>query len=351
MNIDFLKKKNISRISPKFFRKTTSMVGIIISLLFLFVCFEIYVPINPNSHETIIYTAEKGMGDDEIAVELQKLKIIRNNYFFRFYVIATLRHSTLQAGEYNLSSKMSIAQIAQKMEKGDVIKDEVVILEGWDIKDIGKYLESKNICTQDYFIYLTQKDYSSEFDFLDPLIGGKPKEVDVEGYLFPDTYQIAKGESCEDILNVMLSNFDRKLTSALRAEIKNQKKSIFDVVIMASLIEKEVRTLDDRKTVSGILWKRLGIGMPLQLDATINYITGKSDPSATIKDTKIDSPYNTYKYKGLPKGPISNPGMDSIKAAIYPKLTNYWYYLSNGRTFFSETLDQHNAAAVMHLGR
>jgi len=109
--------------------------------------------------------------------------------------------------------------------------------------------------------------------------------------------------------------------------------------------------LDDKKIVSGILWKRIAIGMPLQLDATINYITNKSDPSVKIKDTKINSPYNTYKYIGLPKGPISSPGTASITAAIYPKKTNYWYYLSDGVTHFSETFAQHQAAAVKYLGR
>jgi UPF0755 protein len=112
-----------------------------------------------------------------------------------------------------------------------------------------------------------------------------------------------------------------------------------------------VRGLDDKKIVSGILWKRLAIGMPLQLDATINYITDKNVPGVSIKDTKIDSPYNTYKYKGLPKGPISNPGTDSIMAAIYPKTTNYWFYLSDGITHFSETLEQHNIARALYLGK
>jgi UPF0755 protein len=142
----------------------------------------------------------------------------------------------------------------------------------------------------------------------------------------------------------MLANFGKKLNPELREKIAVQKKTIFDIVTMASLLEKEVITLDDKKIVAGILWKRLEIGMPLQLDATVNYVTGKNDPSVTIKDTTIDSPYNTYKYKGLPKGPISNPGIDSIIATIYPKKTNYWYYLTDGKTIFSETLQQHNTA-------
>jgi UPF0755 protein len=178
----------------------------------------------------------------------------------------------------------------------------------------------------------------------------KPKDVGLEGYLFPDTYEITLGNNCDDILNAMLENFDQKLTPALRTEITNQKKSIFEEITMASLLEKEVKTLDDKKIVSGILWKRISIGMPLQLDSTVNYATGKSDASVLIKDTKIDSPYNTYKYPGLPKGPISNPGMDSIMAAIYPKATNYWYYLSDGKTIFSETLEQHDIAKAKYLG-
>jgi UPF0755 protein len=345
MNYNFLKNKDFSKISPKVLKKISSVITIIISLIFVFMCFEIYIPINPSSHETIVYTVPKGWGDDEIAKDLQKLEIIRNNYFFRLYVIATLRHSALQAGDYNLSPKMSIAQIARKMGQGDVIRENAVILEGWDVKDVGKYLELKNICKQDYFISLAQKDYSNSFDFLKD----KPQNVDIEGYLFPDTYQISKDETCEDMLDKMLANFDRKLTPDLRAEIKEQGKSIFDIVTMASLVEKEVRTIDDKKIVSGILWKRLSIGMPLQLDATINYITGKSDASVTTKDTKIDSPYNTYKYKGLPKGPISNPGIDSIKSAIYPVETDYWYYLSDGKTIFSNTLEEHNAAIAKYL--
>jgi UPF0755 protein len=233
---------------------------------------------------------------------------------------------------------MSAYEIASKMANGDVIRDRIVIFEGWGTNDIGKYLESRDICKQDYFISLTKKDYSDKFNFL----GDKPKNVNLEGYLFPDTYEIAKQETCEDILSAMLANFGQKLTPALRTEIKNQKKSIFDIVTMASMIEKEVKSLDDKKIVSGILWKRIAIGMPLQLDATIVYITG--NPKVSTKDTQINSPYNTYKYYGLPKGPISNPGIDSITAAIYPTQTNYLYYLTDGKTIFSETLEQHNTA-------
>ena len=346
--VNNLKNKDFSKISLQFLGKVTSTIGIVFLLIFFYICFEVYVPVNPGSNETITFTVQKGWGDNEIASNLKKIGMVRSAYFFKFYAIISSKHSNLKAGEYSLSPKMSSHKIASKMAEGDIIKNNVVILEGWNINDIGKYLESKGICKKDYFVSLTKKDYSDIFNFLKE----KPSNIDLEGYLFPDTYEIGKGTSCEDILSAMLVNFDQKLTQELRTEIEKQKKSIFDVVTMASIIEKEVITLDDKKIVSGIFWKRIKIGMALQSCATINYITGKNDPGALLKDIQIDSPYNTYKYRGLPKGPISNPGIDSITAAIYPQVSDYWYYLSNssGKTIFSETLEEHNIAKAKYLG-
>ncbi len=348
---NFFKNKNYSAVPLKSLKKVSSLIGIVFLLLVSYIFFQVYVPADPASHETVTFTAQKGLGDDEIGNSLQKMGIIRSSYFFKFYVILSLRHSSLKAGDYIVSPKMSIYEIANEISQGNVIKDKIVVYEGWDINDIGKYLESRDICTEADFVKAASKDYSSNFDFLKDLPrdrAGKPS-ASLEGYLFPDTYEISKGETCDGFVLMMLENFDKKLTPDLRAEITRQKKSIFDVVTMASLIEKEVRTLSDKKIVSGILWKRLLIGMALQLDSTINYITNGNDPSVSIKNTKIDSPYNTYKYPGLPKGPISNSGIDSINAAIYPTATKYWFYLSDGKTYFSETLDQHNAAKAKYL--
>ena len=147
----------------------------------------------------------------------------------------------------------------------------------------------------------------------------------------------------------MLSNFERKMIPELKSQMQEKGKSVFEIITMASMLEKEVRSLEDKKIVSGILWKRMEAGMPLQIDATVNYITDKSDPGVSIKDTKIDSPYNTYKYPGLPKGPISNPGMDSIIAALEPIKTSYWFYLSDGTTHFSKTLQEHAANKAKYL--
>jgi UPF0755 protein len=180
-------------------------------------------------------------------------------------------------------------------------------------------------------------------------LADKPADATLEGYLFPDTYEVSTDQTCEQMIDAMLINFGNKLTPELQEKIKGQDKTIFEVVTMASLLEKEVKTLEDKKIVAGILHNRLQMGMPLQLDSTVNYITGKNDPGVLIKDTQIDSPYNTYKYKGLPIGPISNPGMDSISAALEPTETDYLYYLSDGKTYYAKTLKEHAANRAKYL--
>jgi len=344
MEINF-KNKDFSKISIKLLEKVSSVIGAIFLLIIFYVCFEIYMPLNPWSQETVNFTVQKGWSDEDVAIGLKEAGIIKSSYFFKLYSVLSFKHSKLQAGDYELSPKMSIHKITNTITQGYTKKNKIVILEGWTIKDIGKYLESKNVCSQDYFTPLTKKNYYERFSFFED----KPENVDLEGYFFPDTYEVDKNASCEDIVEDMLENFDAKLTPDLRAEIKNQKKSVFDIVTMASIIEKEAYSLADKKIVSGIFWKRIAIDMPLQSCATINYITGKSDPAALTVDTKINSPYNTYKYTGLPKGPISNPGLDSILAAIYPTKTNYWYFLADGKMIFSETLEQHNEAKAKYL--
>jgi UPF0755 protein len=323
--------------------------GLLFVTLFAVILFwyEIYVPKDLFASKTINYTAERGTGDDEIAIELQKQDIVKSNYFFRFYVIFSGNHGRLQAGEYILNSNMSTAKIVEKFVKGDVVKDEITIIEGWNLSDVSSYLQEKKVCSSGDFIKIVTEDFSEDFLFLED----KPENVDLEGYIFPDTYEILTGENCESIIRKTLLNFGKKLDQKLQEEIIKQKRNIFDVVVLASIIEKEVITIEDKKMVAGILNNRLESGMPLQVDSTINYITGKNHPGALIADTKIDSPYNTYKYAGLPVGPISNPGLDSILASIYPKESNYFYYLStkDGKTIFSRTLAEHNLARAKYL--
>ncbi|MBI4281601.1 endolytic transglycosylase MltG, partial [Candidatus Uhrbacteria bacterium] len=186
--------------------------------------------------------------------------------------------------------------------------------------------------------YLEKEDVAKTKEFLE-------KTKDLEGYLFPDTYRIFKDATVQEIVVKMRANFDRKVTSEMRSEIKKQKKTLDEILIMASMLEREVRSPEEMQIVSDIFWRRLAIGMPLQADSTINFVVGGKRPRATYDDLKIDSPYNTYKYRGLPPGPIGNPGLSAITAAIYSKKNDYWFFLTtedDGHAVFAKTLDEHN---------
>jgi UPF0755 protein len=311
-----------------------------------FILWDIYLPKNSLSQKQVVFSIEKGQGSREIALNLQKQGLVKWSSDFRLYVATKGISSQLQAGSYTLSYSMNLPQMVNKFVLGEVVKIDLVVPEGFGIKDIEKGLLANS--NKIYDIYgLKAKDFKTEFSFLK----SAPDSASLEGFLFPDTYEFSYEATKEEIAQKMLSNFDQKLTAGLRQEILKQKKTIFDTTIMASLIEKEVKTNEDKAIVSGILWKRLKSKMPLQVDATILYITEKDSSSVSIDETKIDSPYNTYKYLGLPQGPICNPGIESIQAAVYPKASAYWYYLSTpeGKTIFSRTLEEHNIAKYKYL--
>jgi UPF0755 protein len=313
----------------------------------------IFLPTESFSKKEVIFSVEIGEGSKDIALNLENENLIRWAPMFRVYVLVRGIAGDLKAGQYLLSPSMNIPQIAEKLFKGDVIKEKITIIEGWSLRTIGFYFEDRGMWEAKEVWDMAAKDFSDEFDFLKD----KPKNLGLEGYLFPDTYEIRKNESLENIVKKMLSNFDGKLTSDLREEIKRQQKSIFEIVTMASILEKEVRTIEDKKIVSGIFWKKINNGEPLYSCATIAYILGRENWTfdemrkeiASGKD--IDSPYNTYIYPGLPLGPISNPGLESIMATIYPEESDYRYYLSTpeGETIFSKTLEEHNIAKAKYF--
>jgi len=329
-----------------------SLIFLVVFIGCIFIWQMIYLPKSPGFQQTLNFSIMKGQGSKEISIALERQGIIKSGFIFRMYVLARGAAKKLQAGEYSLSSGMSIPEIVDKLVLGQILKEKITIIEGWNLKDIGQYFEEKGICSSEDFLKLvTQENFSQDFacpcgDFLKD----KPKNLGLEGYLFPDTYEISASEKLEDIVRKILVNFDRKLTGGLRTEIKSQDKTIFEIMTMASLIEKEVNTLEDKKIVSGIFWKRLKIGKPLESCATIAYILGVNKWRYSFDDTRIKSPYNTYLNRGLPLGPICNPGMESIIATIYPEESDYWYYLSTkeGKTIFSRTIEEHNIAKAKY---
>jgi UPF0755 protein len=300
-------------------KKTWLNLAGVLGLMFLvlWLSIQISAPLYFQDKTEAIFKIKKGQGTKDIAKELERKELIRSSSFFQAYSFLKGVSHKLQAGEYLLSPSLSLSQIVRKLATGDVHKEAVTFVEGWSVKD-----------------------YPSLLEFLS-----------LEGYLFPDTYLVRTDETPESIAQRMLQNFDKHFTPQLKTETQRQKKTIFQIVTMASLLEKEVRGLQDRKIVAGILWKRLAAGIALQVDATVSYAKGEHTVKVSTEDTQIDSPYNTYKYPGLPLGPIGNPGMESILAALYPTESPYWYYLSTptGETIFSKTLEDHNLAKAKYL--
>ena len=322
---------------------------------------EIYSPHASFEGKKRILIPE-GFGSRKIGELLRDEGVIRSKWVFISYISLQNEASRLKPGEYTFFSDMTIPAIARDLIQGGATEILFTVPEGFSASQIGKKLEETEIVTLQEFLdaaghpntdyridqKLPQpKNYSDTFSFL----ADKPWYVGLDGYLFPDTYRIYRDSDPDEIIGKMLENFSQKLTQELREEIKKQKKSVFDVITMASLIEKEVRSDEDRALVSGILWKRINLGMPLQVDASINYITGGNDPTVSQEALERESPYNTYKNKGLPFGPIANPGISAIKAAVYPKKSPYLYYLStpDGKTIFSKTFEEHTAAKRKYL--
>ncbi|MHB8871133.1 MAG: endolytic transglycosylase MltG [Candidatus Doudnabacteria bacterium] len=236
-------------------------------------------------------------------------------------------------------------------------------VEGWTISDMASDLEKRGLVTEKDF-NAELKAVLSDYDFLGELKDLNPKPSSLEGYLFPDTYFIASKPTASSVVKKMMDNLEGKITTQMRVDIAKQDRSIYDVLTLASIIEKEVgrntskissvdlqALQEERETVAGIFMNRLRIKMALQSDATIGYITKKNNPQASSSDLLIDSPYNTYKYRGLPPGPISNPSISAIKAAIYYKDTDYLYFLTmkDGTAVYAKTLDEHNANKRKYL--
>ena len=306
-----------------------------------------------------------GTGSHAIGALLKRRGVVRSAWAFVTYAALTGQAATLKPGAYEFGERAAIPEIVRMLERGELYPNErsITIPEGWDLRDIGTYLEQNGIASRRDLYAVTgepARRYGPRERFpppdstgpLSPAIAAKPPPDILEGYLYPDTYRVFRDASARDIVQRMLENFERKLTPELRGEIGRRGKSIGEVITIASLLEKEVADPEDRRIVAGILEGRLASGMPLQVDATVNYITGKHEtPSAA--DLAVDSPYNTYRYPGLPPTPISNPGLGAIRAAISPRPSDYRYYLSppDGRTIFSRTLPEHVQAKARYLKR
>lgn len=301
--------------------------SIIVILLFSYYLFVSHPRNFPIGSVTTIHS---GDSLQEISTRLKNEDVIRSIFVFRTAVIILGGERKIIAGDYLLDKKESSIHLAYRLIKGSFHLEtmKITIPEGWNVFQIGNYLE-KTLIHFNKQVFL--KKASIE-----------------EGYLFPDTYFVSPTVTTDAIIQMMRSNFKQKISSV--PEIASSTKSLKDIIIMASILEGEALP-DDRRTVAGILWKRISIGMPLQVDSTFLYINGKNTYNLTQDDLKINSPYNTYVYKGLPPGPINNPGLNALKAVVTPIQTKYLYFLTDteGKIYYARTFAEHIRNKELYL--
>jgi UPF0755 protein len=287
--------------------------------------------------EPIFFNISKGESFRDIALSLRKADLIKSTAVFKIYNFLRGSAHQLKPGKYSLSPSLSVPEIVDLLVAGIPKGVRVIIFEGETIKDIDKKLSDLNILKPNEFLNFDYHSLKNNYEFLSGINS-------LEGFLFPDTYQFSLESNPDDILKKFLDNFKEKVGLIY-----------YNDLIIASMIEKEVPFEEDRYLVSGILHKRLSTGMLLQVDATICYAKLQSFTGCyPVKkiDLEINSIYNTYKKLGLPPTPISNPGLLAIKAALNPKNSKNWYYLSDPKTkttIFAKTLDEHNRNRVKYL--
>ncbi len=299
-----------------------------------------------KEYATAVVTVEKEDTMGEIASTLKEEGLIRHRWLFRFYAAISAAREEITAGVYEHNTDMDYHAIVTSMGASSSTRQTtmVTIPEGYTMEQIFRLLDSRGVCTYDDLME-TAAEHDYNFSFLKDLPLGDAKRL--EGYLFPDTYEFYMGERALYAINRMLVNFDAKVTDAMRGSAAEIAGSVRNMVIIASMIEKETDG-EDQKNIASVIYNRLNNPSAetagfLQIDATLYYVTGRL---VTQDDYQtVDSPYNTYLYKGLPAGPISNPGMASIYAALNPASTKYYYYAldKEGTHHFFKTYAEHSA--------
>ncbi|MBT6691437.1 endolytic transglycosylase MltG [Candidatus Parcubacteria bacterium] len=320
------------------------LVGVVISLWFLTVVIS-----GNDLNEQDSFVIESGQGVNQISENLHKESLIKNKFVFETWLWLKKSESRVVAGVYSLPDNLSIRQLANMLVAGpEKAQGSITLLEGWSRPFMAEAVDKIGLSEQKFLRLTNSKlDWVDDYDFLNDA----PNSATLEGYIFPDTYYIDEYTNEGDIIVKCLNNFDRKMTDKLRDEADRQGKSIFEVITLASIIEREVPVYADKKMIADIFLKRLDVDMGLQSDATINFITGKKDPTPSLDDLQVDSPYNTYKYRGLTPGPISSPGIDSIEAVLYPSSNAYYYFLTTpeGDVIYSVDHDEHVANKNKYL--
>jgi len=327
---------------------------VVIGLYFLNNWYNSAIFDGTESHENIEISVAEGTTFFDVVEELEAQGVVKSKTAVQVYLRLENLSPNIKAGDYSIPGGTNIPELIEILEKG-VFKPAtwVTLKEGYRAEQMAERFKEElgDQFNSDTFlnIALNPSEYEFETDIETFLTAYKPEGNSLRGFLYPDTYRIDNDMTEVMIINAMLKNFKSKVDNELNFKNLTSNQENFDDfysgLILASIIEKEASAGDDRADISSVFHNRLGIGQALQSDATVNFITGKSDAGVLISDTQIDDPYNTYIYPGLPPTPINNPRIESIVAALKPNTTSFFYFFhddSGGQTYYSETFEEHN---------
>jgi UPF0755 protein len=356
--VDFSKQS--SDLKPNRLFKIFKIIAIIAGILLLLLAGSAFfawryiqqeLKPTPAMNEVVRFTIPPGSSSNEIAHILQKNGMIRNSTLFWYYLKYSNEGNQFKAGTYEMKPGSTKTEIIEHLNKGDIVKLEglrFTIPEGLNVEQITEKLSSQKIVEKSAFLTLVDSNRSYNCGWTADIPKDKTIKHRLEGYLYPDTYEMKKGSTAVDVVERMLCEWDRKLAELpadWQTQLKQKSLTFHELLTIASLIEREVVAENERAVVAGVIYNRLNKKMPLQIDATVQYLFAESKDRLFEKDLQIESPYNTYKHTGLPPGPIASPSLASIKAALYPKESKYLYYVTKkdgtSEHLFAETFEQH----------
>ena len=333
-----------------FVKRGLLVIIILVVLAGFYINFTIFTPVDSSNTDDISIVINRGSSVGNISTLLKDEGLIQSRIGFYGYVRLTGLDKDITAGRFLLNKSMNVPAILEVITVPSASESVVTVQEGLTISDIDDKLVDPELITDGEFEQAVKDfdDYSS-YEFIDRETVSS-LEFPLEGYLYPDTYFVDGLEfESEELIIKMLNNFKKKYDEFVPL-YNAQERSMHDVITMASILQKEVRTEEDFETVAGILWKRLDSGWHIGADATILYATKKKQ--VEVSDIEFDSPYNTRLHVGMPPGPISNPDIEHIKAVLTPEDSAYWYYLTTldtGEVIYAATNDEHNANKAKYL--
>lgn len=298
----------------------------------------------------VTFVVKPGETAANIAARLKQEGLISDAELFRRYVQYHGLDEGIEAGEFTLRQTMSIPEIAQALQQGQRPEQVVTIPEGLRLEQVASVVAAQTRIPEDELLALATtgwRNWGFGFDFLDDL----PPDATLEGFLFPETYRLPEEATAVDLLGRMLETFDARVTPEIRAAAADRELSVYELITLASIIEREAVLDEERPVIAGVYHNRLEDGWLLNACPTVQYGLGNGEdwwPSLTLGDLETESPYNTYRNLGLPPSPICSPGLASIQASAYPADTDYYFFLvdctkNDGSHLFAATQEEHNS--------